>query len=160
MSLRMVSESVPRVTGQVFSRKYIALGRVVTHWREIIGPAMAGRTQPVKINYRKKKGEKKATATLDIAVTSADASRLHYQTDLILERINRIFGDRWITAIRFVHMPSNISAEPVATVKKTLTENEKNTLSGMLEKVGDPEIRDRLQKLGTGILTDDGKGKP
>ena len=106
MALKLISDAVPKVTSKTFSRKYIALGRIVTHWEDIIGKEIADKAQPVKIHYRKAKDkQKKAEATLEVAVTSADAALLHYQKDVILERINQIFGDRWVTDLKFSHIP-------------------------------------------------------
>lgn len=165
MALRLISESVPKVADRAFKRKYIMLGRLVTHWSEIVGPELAGKAQPVKIRYYKRKktgrsAESKSTASLDIAVSPADATVLHYHKDLILERINQIFGAGWITAIRFVPQESShdnrrTTAPPFPKMPpKILTMQEKRDLSGMLETVQDPEIRERLQKLGTAILQD------
>jgi len=108
--MRPLSDSVTKVTGKTFSRKYVALGRVISHWTDIVGKDFASKAQPVKIQYRYKKKtaqksnakKEKPQATLEIATSSADATIMHYQKDVILERINQIFGDAWITAIRFV----------------------------------------------------------
>ena len=154
--MRSLSEVTARITGQSFGRKYIALGRIVNSWTEIVGPELAAKTQPVKIGYnRKHKRVKKPEAVLDIAVTGADATVLHYQKDLILERINHIFGDRWITAIRFVTMP--VTQGPARGRKPNipLTEAEKNSLSHLLEEVTDEEIRTRLQNLGQAIIAEE-----
>ncbi|HNS44849.1 MAG TPA: DUF721 domain-containing protein, partial [Alphaproteobacteria bacterium] len=106
--LRPLSASVSKLTSEAFTKKFVALSRILTQWDDIVGVEMAGKTQPAKIHYRKPKDKgEKPQATLDIAATSADAALLHYQKDLILERINQLYGDRWITSIRFVHMASN-----------------------------------------------------
>ncbi|MEZ5918788.1 MAG: DciA family protein [Alphaproteobacteria bacterium] len=151
--MRPLSESTARVASRHFERKYIALGRIVKHWPEIVGASLADKTQPVKIHYRKaeKKGAK-ALTSLDIAARSADATMLHYQKDLILERINQIFGERWISAIRFVSTPAN--TEPLLRKKRPapLTPVEKNTLSGMLHSVQDESMHLSLQKLGAAII--------
>ncbi len=134
------------------------LGRIVTRWHDIVGPELADKTQPVKLRYMKKKANAKgkATASLDIATPTADATLLHYQKDLILERINRIFGENWITAIRFVPMASNeTETRPVKKKKKPLTEDKKHELSNMLDDIDDPEIQERLKRLGTAILQDE-----
>ena len=152
--MRPLSESTARVSGQCFERKYIALGRVVKHWREIVGESLADKAAPIKIHYRKKPNGQKPEASLDIAVSSADATLLHYQKGLILERINNIFGERWINAIRFVSVPANTTPIKSKKIKVPLTLNEKKTLSGMLAVVEDADIQGRLQSLGEAILTD------
>lgn len=131
------------------------LGRLVTHWQDIVGPELAPKTQPVKIRYiQSKKKDVKATASLDIACSSADATVLHYQKDLILERINQIFGDRWITAIRFVPVAVNASTAGSrrANPPKPLTLEEKEHLSSVLENVKDEDLMERLKSLGSAIL--------
>ena len=154
--MRSLSEVTARITGQSFSRKYIALGRIVNNWAEIVGEELALKAQPVKIRYnRKHKRITKPEAVLDIAVTGADATVLHYQKDLIIERINQIFGERWITAVRFVTMPVSQASAKARKSKIPLTEAEKNSLSHLLEEVTDEEIRTRLQNLGQAIIAEE-----
>jgi hypothetical protein len=156
--MRPISEAAARIAGKSFARKYIALGRVVSNWSEIVGPDLALKAQPVRIRYQKnEKSPKKPEACLDIAVSSAEATLLHYQKDLILERLNQIFGERWISAIRFVHEPANTVLKRVKKAKSPLTEGQKNTLSGMLAGITDPEVKARLENLGKEIITDDKK---
>ena len=150
--MRPVAEATARITGKSFSRKYIALGRVVNTWNEIVGPELASKAQPAKIRYSKRPDNGNPTAVLDIATTSADATLLHYQKDLILERINRIFGEGWITGIRFVAIAGNDTRVLPRRTKKTLTETEKTYLSHILEGVEDTEIKAGLAPLGESIL--------
>ncbi len=142
------------------------IGRLVTHWEDIVGADMARKAQPVKIRYFRgsKDGEtsgqkKKASASLDIACSSADATVLHYRKDLILERINRIFGDSWITSIRFVPVADNHDADKRGATKtkkrlKNLTLQDKKHLSDVLDRIDDPGLQERLQNLGEAILRD------
>ncbi len=155
--MRPIAEATSRITGQSFKRKYISLGRIVTCWSEIVGPNLAVKAQPVKINYRKSKKGGSPVVTLDIAVNSADATLLHYQKDLILERINQIFGEKWITAIRFVASAANKASGKPGKTRIPLTEDEKNHLSGMLESLPDMDLRMRLENLGQAIITENKK---
>jgi len=153
--LRPLSASVSKLTSQTFSKKFVALGRVLNNWDDIIGPEMAVKAQPVKIHYRKPKDKgDKPQATLEIAATSADAALLHYQKDLILERINQVFGDSWITALRFVHVAANAdtgygpSRKSLIPLPQSDLEALKNDLSG----IEDEEIRNCLERLGQSVL--------
>jgi len=155
--MRPLSDSVTKVTGKTFSRKYVALGRVISHWTDIVGKDFASKAQPVKIQYRYKKKtaqksnakKEKPQATLEIATSSADATIMHYQKDVILERINQIFGDAWITAIRFVTTPANSAPRPRSMKKAMpLSADKKNYLSGALSDIQDEEMKARLEKLG------------
>lgn len=152
--LRPLSDSVARLTKGTFSRKFISLGRILSCWAEIVGPEMADRAQPMKLNYRKpKSADEKPMASLDVSVSSADAAVLHYQKDLILERINQIFGEKWIQSLRFVHVPANTStADKPLKAQKPLSDAEKAEIASYINAVEDPEIRKRLEKLGEGVL--------
>lgn len=154
--MRPVSESTARIVKQSFNRKYIALGRIVNNWEEIVGEKLADKAQPVKINYRKNKKDKKGkpNATLDIAVSSANATLLHYQKDVILERINQVFGDQWITGIRFVNAPSN-ELKPLRAKRKapTMNADQQQTLADMVASIADDDIKERLSRLGSEVLT-------
>lgn len=155
--MRPLSEATARIAGKSFERKYIALGRIVNHWDDIVGTKLADKAQPVKIHYRKNKKDKKAKphATLEIAASSSNATLLHYQKDLILERINQIFGERWITAIKFVHVPANTTSSFRKKTKRPLTPSEKKALSGALVSVQDCDMKARLESLGQKILMEE-----
>ncbi|NCT41638.1 MAG: DUF721 domain-containing protein [Alphaproteobacteria bacterium] len=149
--MRPLSESTARVSGKCFERKYISLGRIVKHWADIVGPRLADKAAPIKIHYRKGAKGKKPTTSLDIAVDSANATALHYQKGLIIEKINRLFGDDWITGIRFVHIPVNQSRPAMKKALPPLNLTEKKLLSETVSRITDSEIQERLLSLGEAI---------
>ncbi len=153
--MRPLSESTARIAGQSFERKFIALGRIVSHWADIVGKDLAHKTFPVKIIYHKKERGGKPDAVLEISCSSADATLLHYQKDLILERINQIFGDRWIGAIRFVANAANTQSVLRKKAQPPLTPREKHTLSSLLSTIADEDVRARLENLGQAIIMED-----
>lgn len=157
-ALRLLSETVPKVTGKIFARKYIALGRIVTHWEDIIGAEMAEIAQPLKIHYRKAskngKKSKQGEATLDIAASSADSMLLSMQKGVILERINQVFGNSWITDLRFVHVTPDKPAKAPKRVRPPLSEEDKKYIAESLEEIEDPDIKKRLESFGAAILQD------
>lgn len=149
--MRPLSESTARVAGKCFERKYISLGRIVQHWPDIVGQKLADKAAPVKIHHRKGMKGKPAQNSLDIAVDSANATALHYQKGLILERINQLFGEEWIQSIRFVHIPVNHNH--IQRMKKAapLSPSEKKLLSETVSRITDNEIQERLLSLGEEI---------
>ena len=150
-----LSQATVKIVSKNCSRKYIALGKIVKHWEDIVGTDFADKAQPIKVNYRKHKQQKPPQVTLDIASTSAHATMLHYRKDLILERINRIFGDKWVTGIRFVSVSSNSNILKPQKRKIPLNAEEENYLAEILDEVQDHDIKDRLQKLGRAIITEE-----
>ena len=151
---RLLSQTIPKIAGKVFSRKYIMLGRLMTQWAEIVGDDLALKTAPVKLRTMKSKKTGKRTASLDIAAATADATVLHYRKDLILERINLLFGEGLITSIRFVPKALNDSGPAKPIRKKALTIQEKKYLSSLVEDIDDADIKEKLERLGKAILQD------
>jgi hypothetical protein len=148
--MRHLSQAVPKVASQAFARKYIMLGRLVTHWAEIVGADLAAKAQPVGTRYSKRDG--KPFITLEVACASAEATVLSMRVSLMLEKINLMFGENWVSAIRFVPVSANAPAPRVRKTLKPLTESEKSYLSGVLETVADAELQARLKSLGQAIL--------
>ncbi len=153
--MRPVSEATAKVTNSVFGRKYIALGRIVSQWSDIVGPDLASKVQPCALKYRNYKVRpKNPEATLEIATSSAYATKLHYQKDLILERINQIFGEKWITAIRFVNVPANVAERPKIKKTSILSSDEKKYIAETLDYITDNEVRNRLENFGEALFLD------
>ena len=65
--MRPLSEATSRISRKTFTRKFIALGRLLDQWDEVMGAQFASLAQPVKLNYRKKgRGQKESYAILDV----------------------------------------------------------------------------------------------
>lgn len=149
--MRLASDSVSKLTRDFFAKKFVSLSRVLSHWEFVVGADMASKTQPLKVHYRKAKKEgERPQATLDISATSADSAVLHYQKGLILERLNQVFGESFITDIKFVH---DNSFSPPQSHPKPLPKNEDLArVEEMMLHVTDPDLRKRLEKIAQGIL--------
>lgn len=151
--LKLISKTLPGIAGRVCSKKYIMLGRVVTYWDDIIGKDLALETQPAGLRINRKKG-KKYEFTLEISASPSHATLLRYRVDLMLERINQIFGENMITAIRFIPEAANRQKYRTQKREKPLTPDEKEYLSDMLGDITDPEIQEKLKSLGMAIIQD------
>lgn len=150
--MRPLSESTSRVSSKNFQKKYIALGRLVNQWPEIVGEEFADKAQPIKLNYRKQKNKK--IVRLDIATSAAYSTILAYQKDLILQRIHQIFGNDFITDIKFVASTIKEAPPEIKKRRAPLTRAEKNDLSELLEGIEDEEFKKRLKSFGTAFLQD------
>lgn len=149
-----MSEATSRVIDQNCSRKYIALGRIVQHWADIVGADMAAIAQPAKMHYSKKPGQKSPEAILEIATSPAHATTLHYRKDLILEKMNRIFGADWVTGIRFTAKPAKLDLKKKRKkfIEKPLAPSQKADLASTLDAIADEEMKIKLEKLGEAVI--------
>ena len=154
---RLIADTVPRIAGTLFAKKYVMLGRLVTRWPEIVGADLAGRVQPVKIRRGKDRGGQ-SIAILDIAASPSESTVLHYRRDLMLERINYIFGEALVGAIRFVPTADILPAPPPRRRAVPLTPVQTDGIEESVAAIGDAGLRDSLRRLGAAILQDGNAG--
>lgn len=163
MAFSHLSRTIRNVTGKTFARKFITLGKVINYWPEAVGPELAAKSYPVGMSVRKNtnktssKSSRDLVATLEIAASSADATLLHYQKSLILERLALLIGADMIVDIKVIHNggPAISSAAPnsftTKWVPRPLTNDVKTCLSQEahgVEHVADDELRAVLDRLG------------
>jgi hypothetical protein len=78
-------------------------------WREIVGEALAGRSEPVKLVKSRTGG-----ATLELKVAGPVAALVQHQAPLILDRLNLYLGPGSVARLRIVQGPLTAPA----TVKR------------------------------------------
>jgi hypothetical protein len=69
----------------------------VTHWDEIVGPDLAPRSLPMKLQWAR--GSETEPATLVVRVEGAYAIEMQYAAPVVIERINVYFGWRCVGRI-------------------------------------------------------------
>lgn len=72
---------------------------IVTHWDEIVGPDLARRSLPVKLQWPRGAGADAEPATLVVRVEGAYAIELQYAAPVVMARINTYFGWRCVGRI-------------------------------------------------------------
>lgn len=147
----LMKDSV-RVAGE--SRGF-AVARLLTHWAEVAGSEMAGKTRPVKISY----GKGGMGATLTLLVKAAEAPMVQMALPVLKERVNAVYG---YAAINHIHLtqtaptgfaegqaefiPSpTVSVQPDPAVRARAEE--------AADGVADPALRTALEQLAQNILT-------
>jgi hypothetical protein len=160
--LKHLSQSLNKVTRHICERKYIKMGRILTHWDDIVGADISTRCYPVKIRNQRRNGTY-STSVLDIATSSAQAMILSYRKELILQRINLLFGEELVTDLRFLHKDSghqNVPPSPVFTPEnRALSIEQQDCLKKMIETVDDDGLKQRIESLYLAFLYRQSKGK-
>ena len=85
----------PRIRAASEARGF-AVTRLLTHWAEIVGVAVAGIARPVNVSY----GRDGFGATLTLLTTGAQAPMLDMQKDQIRDKVNACYGYRAISRVR------------------------------------------------------------
>jgi len=113
---------------------------------------MADKAQPIKLRYRKDPKTKKALATLEIASSNALTTTLSYRKGLILERINQIFGEGWITDIKFTATELEPKTKSRIQKMQSLSGTDEKYIEDTLAQIEDPDIKARLESFGKYML--------
>lgn len=137
-----------RVLGAVLDpvarRRGFATASLLADWPEIIGPALARRCQPVRIETGRGR-----VSVLHLQCSGAFAVELQHAAPQILERINAHFGFRAVARIRLVQagLPPRVTSDLAREPDPPSPEAEA-ALQASLTQVADESLRERLLRLG------------
>ena len=132
-----------------------AVARLLTHWAEVAGEDLAGKTRPVKIGY----GREGMGATLTLLVKAAEAPMVQMGLPDLKERVNAVYGYAAISRIHLTQTAPSGFADgqaEFAPAPKTPPKPDPATLARAAEAtegVGDPSLRAALEVLAQNILT-------
>jgi hypothetical protein len=137
-----------------------AVARLLTHWAEIAGPEIAGKTRPVKISYGRDGTEGGLGATLTLLVRSSEAPMVQMALPMLTERVNAVYGYAAIRHIRLTQTAATGFAEGQAgfgAAPKVAKAPPDPALQGQAREtaagVADPGLRSALEQLAQNILT-------
>lgn len=94
---RPLADFVAPTIAEVCGKAGFSVVEVVTHWDEIVGPLLAPRSLPVKLQWTR--GHETEPATLVVRVEGAYAIELQYAAPVVIDRINTYFGWRCVGRI-------------------------------------------------------------
>ncbi|MBP7064029.1 DciA family protein [Ferrovibrio sp.] len=148
---RGLNVALARLTNPLVKRRGAAFGDILARWPEIVGPLLSADTQPEKLHYGAKDGH---GATLEVAVTGAQALELQHLAPLVVERINSYFGYRVVAGLKLKQMPvrPRVAAAPPMRHSRRLSPDEAKRLGEMLSDVDDKNLRQALETLGRSLL--------
>ena len=126
--------------------------RLLTHWAEFVGEAIAKIAQPVKVSYAREG----LGATLTILSTGANAPILQMQLPTIIERVNACYGYSAISKIRITQTAPvgfNEGQKEFGHPKqaKTLSPDAVKDIDTTVENVSNQDLKDALTRLGKNI---------
>lgn len=148
---RGLNVALARLTNPLVKRRGAAFGDILARWPEIVGPLLANDTQPEKLQYGAKDGH---GATLEVAVTGAQALELQHLAPLVVERINGYFGYRVVSGLKLRQMPvqPRVAPPPPLRQSRRLNPEQARQLAELLSEVEDKNLRQALETLGRSLL--------
>lgn len=149
-----VSDLATEILDPVMRRRAgVSIG-LVQSWDEIVGPRLAGRTRPEKIQWPRRLSDDDPfePAVLLIACEGAAALHLQHEASEVIGRVNAYLGFPAIGRIRIVQKPVHRAAEAPRPRPRGLTAPEKARLSIAVSGIEDDGLREALERLGASII--------
>jgi hypothetical protein len=122
-----------------------------SRWKEIVGEALAGRTEPVKLVKTRAGG-----ATLELKVAGPVAALVQHQAPLILDRLNLYLGAGAVARLRIVQgplsQPVRAKTSPMRRSRAPLDAAAERQLAEGLASARDGPLKDALLRLGREVM--------
>jgi hypothetical protein len=129
-------------------RRGLAEAKLLTEWPTIVGPALAGRCQPIRLGN----GTGRAGGVLVLHVAGAAALELQHTELQILERINGFFGYPAITRLRLIQAPPPRSSScPERPAGRPVSAADQLDVRQAVQVIRDPGLRTALADLGRAL---------
>lgn len=127
-------------------------GALQARWREIVGPDLARRTEPVKLTKPRAGGP----GSLEIRVAGASAALIQHQAPQIVSRVNLFLGSGAVNKLRIVQGPLTHVGEKAAPPPRyrpaPLDAGQEAELQAGLAGEADGPLKAALLRLGRGVL--------
>ena len=146
---RPLSELLSATLSDVLKAQGFASTEIISRWGDIVGPEIAGHSEPLKINWTRATTDgKPEPATLVLRVEGPAALEVQHLSAVILERVNRFFGWQAIGRIAIRQAPLR-RREPSPPPK--IDDAAAARIADALPDVQDDRLRQALGRLGSAI---------
>jgi hypothetical protein len=126
-------------------RRGFAEASLLADWATIVGPAIARRCQPVRVDHAP---GRRGAGTLLLQANGAAALEIQHAAPQLLERINAYFGHRAIRQLRLVQMPLPPAPAPPPPRLRAVAPDEEARLSEDVAAITDEKLKAALLRLG------------
>ena len=142
---RPLSELLSATLSDALKAQGFASTEIISRWNDIVGPEIAGHSEPLKISWpRVTSDEKPELATLVLRVEGPAALEIQHLSAVILERVNRFFGWQAIGRIAIRQAPlKRRGATPPSKIDEAAAARIADTISD----VTDDGLRQALGRL-------------
>jgi hypothetical protein len=144
---RQVARLLGAILDPAARRRGFAEASLLADWAEIVGPALARRCRPVRVDHAP---GKRRGGTLLVQASGAAAVEIQHAAPQIVERINTYFGFPAVRQLRLLQVPLRPPA-PAAPRPRPLGPDEEEALAARVAGVADGELREALLALGRAL---------
>ncbi len=158
---RRASTFIQQLTKESLEKRGFAQSKLITNWNEIVGSELFKISRPIKMSFPKNG----LGATLTIEIDGAVGPEIDMQRHIIQQKINRVYGYRAITKIKF-KVSAEIGYDIIRKDNLLFDQNDYNfeknkivrndmarqDLTFKLEKTKNQKLRQTLQNICSSFL--------
>jgi hypothetical protein len=147
---RPLSDLMGATLSDAFKAQGFATAEIVTRWLDIVGPEIAGHSEPIKINWPRPVGDAAPDpATLVLRVEGPVAVEIQHLSGVIMERVNRFFGWQAVgrLALRQAPLRRRTPPKPPAPPDPAMAAR----IAESLPAIENDDLRQALGRLGAAI---------
>jgi hypothetical protein len=153
---RPLADLIDACLGPALAAQGFAAADVITSWADIVGERLAGFTQPVKIEWKRRGAgarpdARPEPATLVVRVESAFALEMQHLAPVVVERVNAHYGWRCIGRIVLKQGPVRRKGRPARGVP-SLADTEQRAIGAALAPITDEKLKAALDRLGQAVV--------
>jgi hypothetical protein len=153
---RHLAELIDASLGRALAAQGFATSDVLVAWPDIVGERLAAATQPLKIEWpRRRRGADPTSrpdpATLVIRVESAFALDVQHLAPVIVERVNAHYGWRCVGKLVLKQGPVRRTASSRPAPAPPLPEAERARIADAIAGVDEEALRGALDRLGQAV---------
>ena len=142
--------------GPTLAAQGFAAADVITAWPEIVGERLAGFTQPLKIEWKRRGAGADAQAradpaTLVIRVEGAFALEMQHLAPVVIERVNAHYGWRCVGRIVLKQGPVRREVRSRPQIPP-LADAERRQVGAAVEPIVDEKLKAALDRLGQAVV--------
>ncbi len=145
---RQVARLLGAILDPAARRRGFAQASLLADWATIVGPALARRCQPVRVDYAP--GRRRG-GTLLVHTSGSAAIEVQHAAPQILERINTYFGFAAVRQLRLLQMPLKPAPPRPRVGPRPLRPQEEEAVAASVTGVDDRELREALLVLGRAV---------
>lgn len=155
--LRRLPDLLSELLDPAARRRGLAEAKLLTEWPTIVGPRLAARCQPIRLN--KSTGRHGGILMLNVSGTAA--LELQHSELQILERINGFFGYPAVSRLRLIQAPPPTRiARPAPPAPQRLPDADEVEVTEAVQVIRDPDLRTALADLGRALKRWPRPGQP
>ncbi len=140
-----VARLLGRILDPAARRRGFAEASLLADWAMIVGPALARRCQPVRVDYAP---GRRSGGTILLQVSGAAAIEHQHAAPQLLERINGYFGHRAVRQLRLLQKPLPFATRSSPPTVRELAPTEDAALAAGVTQIADDRLRGALLALG------------